>query len=90
MKQIQQIYYIEGYWTDIKNRRNFFIEFARKHKFDPLVADNWYNFNMNSFKGIQRVCYNYVMLFLTNNCRKFPSQKPLYTVHYYNLFQTLD
>ncbi len=49
----------------MKNRRNFFIEFAQKHNFDPLVADNWYNFDMNSFNGIQRVCYNnYIILFI--------------------------
>ncbi len=49
------MYNIGGYWNDINNRRNFFIEFAQKHNFDPLVADNWYNVNMNSFNEAQQV-----------------------------------
>ncbi len=53
-KFIQQIYNIEGYWNDIKNCRNFFINIAQKHNFDPLVSSNWYNINM-SFSELQQV-----------------------------------
>ncbi len=55
-KPIQQIIYnIGGYWNDVKNCRNSFLAFAQNHNFDPLVADNWYNTNMNLFKGTQGV-----------------------------------
>ncbi len=45
-----------GYWHDIQNRRNFFIEFAKKHNFDPLVAENWYNYTVDSFLGLKVCC----------------------------------
>jgi hypothetical protein len=34
-----------GYWTSEKgkNMRKFLEDFAKKRKFDPLVAENWYN-----------------------------------------------
>ncbi len=54
-KYIPNTYIIGGYWNDIKNHRNFFIKFTQRHNFDPLVADNWYNVNMNSFNGAQQV-----------------------------------
>lgn len=31
----------ESFWADAKNRRQFFDDFASKHKFDPLNAENW-------------------------------------------------
>ena len=49
------IFNIGGYWDGVQNWHNSFIKFAQRHNFDPLVADNWYNVNMNSFKGIQKV-----------------------------------
>ncbi len=54
-KHIQQIFNIGGYWNDVKNHHHFFIKFAQRHNFDPLVADNWYNFNLNFFNGMQKV-----------------------------------
>lgn len=30
------------YWSDKTRRRQFFLEFADKHGFDPLIAENWY------------------------------------------------
>jgi len=30
------------FWHSAENRRNVFIEYAGKHGFDPLVAENWY------------------------------------------------
>ena len=34
-----------GYWTAEKgkNMRRFLEDFAKKSRFDPLLADNWYN-----------------------------------------------
>ncbi len=33
-------------WTDIKDRRRFFDNFAKEMKFDPLVASNWYSITL--------------------------------------------
>ncbi len=33
----------ENYWKSKDNRRNFFIEFASKEGFDPLIGENWNN-----------------------------------------------
>jgi hypothetical protein len=32
-----------NYWIDVKNRRKFFLEVAKKFNFNPLVPENWYN-----------------------------------------------
>jgi hypothetical protein len=32
----------ENYWQEKSNRRAFFLNFAKEHKFDPLLPDNWY------------------------------------------------
>ncbi len=55
-QHIQQITYdIGGYWNDIKNRRNFFTEFASQQGFDPLVAANWANVqNKEMIKQVKR------------------------------------
>ena len=34
---------IADYWKDLKNRRNFFEEFAKVKRFDALVPTNWYD-----------------------------------------------
>ncbi len=45
-----------NYWSDAHNRRNFFVEFATKKGFDPLVAENW---NIVKTKDIlEQVKYN--------------------------------
>eukprot|EP00026_Physarum_polycephalum_P006606 Phypoly_transcript_06655.p1 GENE.Phypoly_transcript_06655~~Phypoly_transcript_06655.p1 ORF type:complete len:580 (+),score=87.68 Phypoly_transcript_06655:116-1741(+) len=31
------------HWSDVENRRRFFLDFSRKLGFDPLVAKNWYS-----------------------------------------------
>jgi len=31
-----------NFWRDVRNRRQFFINVARKIGFDPFVAKNWY------------------------------------------------
>jgi len=33
----------KGYWKEMQNRIQFFVEFAKEQGFDPLVPDNWYN-----------------------------------------------
>jgi hypothetical protein len=32
----------ENYWNDEHNQRDFFVQFAKRNGFDPLVAQNWY------------------------------------------------
>lgn len=37
-------YYVkEKYWNNVDNRKKFFIDYAARNHFDPLVANNWYN-----------------------------------------------
>ena len=37
------VYFIHvDLWSDTKNRRKFFENYAKDNKFDPLKADNWY------------------------------------------------
>eukprot|EP00026_Physarum_polycephalum_P001074 Phypoly_transcript_01075.p1 GENE.Phypoly_transcript_01075~~Phypoly_transcript_01075.p1 ORF type:complete len:1059 (+),score=134.10 Phypoly_transcript_01075:98-3274(+) len=33
----------KGYWSDPKNIRKFFVQYAQDHGFDPLVAEKWYS-----------------------------------------------
>eukprot|EP00026_Physarum_polycephalum_P002383 Phypoly_transcript_02389.p1 GENE.Phypoly_transcript_02389~~Phypoly_transcript_02389.p1 ORF type:complete len:939 (-),score=111.94 Phypoly_transcript_02389:24-2525(-) len=42
-----------GFWGEAENQRNFFISFAQKIGFDPLVADNWYNVATEDLKSEQ-------------------------------------
>ncbi len=37
----QLIYILDNYWRSTENQRKFFIEFAAKKGFDPLVPENW-------------------------------------------------
>lgn len=32
----------DNYYRSINNRREPFLNYAKRHKFDPLVADHWY------------------------------------------------
>lgn len=32
-----------GHWAVDANRRDFFNNFASEHRFDPLIAENWYS-----------------------------------------------
>eukprot|EP00026_Physarum_polycephalum_P001891 Phypoly_transcript_01894.p1 GENE.Phypoly_transcript_01894~~Phypoly_transcript_01894.p1 ORF type:complete len:789 (+),score=99.81 Phypoly_transcript_01894:138-2369(+) len=34
------------FWQDPTNRRNFFIDFADRHNFDPLLPSNWYRVSL--------------------------------------------
>jgi len=40
-----------NYWANEKNRRNFFLEIAAAHKFDPLTPHYWYNIKMGTLLG---------------------------------------
>eukprot|EP00026_Physarum_polycephalum_P001081 Phypoly_transcript_01082.p1 GENE.Phypoly_transcript_01082~~Phypoly_transcript_01082.p1 ORF type:complete len:1032 (+),score=114.94 Phypoly_transcript_01082:178-3273(+) len=47
-----------GYWTNPARHRELLVDYARKHGFDPLLPEKWYNANMESlysFKGIRSV-----------------------------------
>ena len=37
----------ENYWKELNNRKKFFIEFARKRRFDPFRKSNWENISLN-------------------------------------------
>eukprot|EP00026_Physarum_polycephalum_P002320 Phypoly_transcript_02326.p1 GENE.Phypoly_transcript_02326~~Phypoly_transcript_02326.p1 ORF type:complete len:617 (+),score=95.55 Phypoly_transcript_02326:985-2835(+) len=39
--------YMVGYWSSPQNRRIFFIRYAEKNGFDPLIAANWYNLSFS-------------------------------------------
>ena len=36
------IYFLVGYYEDVRKRREFFDVFARNKGFDPHIAENWY------------------------------------------------
>lgn len=42
--------FIGGYWSEPKNRKRFFDEFARDSNFDPLVPENWYSVTTNEIE----------------------------------------
>ncbi len=47
--------FIDNYWRNAHNRRNFFVEFALQKGFDPLVAVNWENIqNTEIIKQVRR------------------------------------
>ncbi len=33
---------IGGYWSDVNNRKAFFIQYAKENGFDPFSADDWH------------------------------------------------
>ena len=37
------LYLYLAFWRSKRNRREFFEDYARRHSFDPLSADNWYH-----------------------------------------------
>jgi hypothetical protein len=39
-----------GYWSSPQNRRLFFIRYAEKHGFDPLIASNWYSLSFTHLR----------------------------------------
>lgn len=43
------------YWQDLNNQKQFFVDFAKEKKFDPLIPHNWYQVSKNDLlhsKGI--------------------------------------
>jgi hypothetical protein len=63
-------FFLETHWNDVGNRRRFFLEFARKLGFDPLVAKNWYSQypKVKHSKVIQLLYFHFLfkLLFLQN------------------------
>eukprot|EP00026_Physarum_polycephalum_P001189 Phypoly_transcript_01190.p1 GENE.Phypoly_transcript_01190~~Phypoly_transcript_01190.p1 ORF type:complete len:754 (+),score=55.74 Phypoly_transcript_01190:1305-3566(+) len=50
------------YWTDLNNRRNFFVSAAKLHGLDPLLPDTWYTFpksKLSSLKKFHSVIHYY-------------------------------
>lgn len=50
------------YWRNNQNQRNFFIKYANRNQFDPLIATNWYPLTSNKIylvQGGKRVLDNY-------------------------------
>eukprot|EP00026_Physarum_polycephalum_P000399 Phypoly_transcript_00400.p1 GENE.Phypoly_transcript_00400~~Phypoly_transcript_00400.p1 ORF type:complete len:1105 (+),score=129.94 Phypoly_transcript_00400:31-3345(+) len=45
-----------NHWRDEKNRRNFFVRYAEKKKFDPLIAENWYSVIPESVINEKKIC----------------------------------
>lgn len=53
ISKLNFINYFEGpYWSG-KTRKNFFLAYARKHSFDPLVAKNWYSVSVDDILKFQ-------------------------------------
>eukprot|EP00026_Physarum_polycephalum_P001538 Phypoly_transcript_01540.p1 GENE.Phypoly_transcript_01540~~Phypoly_transcript_01540.p1 ORF type:complete len:1069 (+),score=95.14 Phypoly_transcript_01540:45-3251(+) len=44
-----------GLWSDPKNRRKFFENYARSHDFDPEVAKNWYSQPKDKIIGMKGI-----------------------------------
>ena len=44
-----------GYWNSEKgkNMRAFFENFAKRNRFDPLVAENWYRFTRDAVAKVE-------------------------------------
>eukprot|EP00026_Physarum_polycephalum_P002865 Phypoly_transcript_02874.p1 GENE.Phypoly_transcript_02874~~Phypoly_transcript_02874.p1 ORF type:complete len:846 (+),score=138.45 Phypoly_transcript_02874:54-2591(+) len=66
------------YWTDVKNRRKFFEDVARKRGFDPLIPENWYsvpNIYMLSLKSVSSLLAYYNGNFPEALVQLFPDVK---------------
>ena len=55
---------IENYWAELEHRRTFFDEFAQKHKFDPLLVENWYSISRNALEAdkVSQQYYIYIII----------------------------
>jgi len=47
-------YVLARYWTDKVNQRQFFLDYAKQKKFDPLFAKNWYSVSLELFRATKR------------------------------------
>jgi len=54
-----------GYWNakQGKNMRAFFENFAKRNRFDPLLAENWYKFTAQEILKVQVRRFFYELLF---------------------------
>lgn len=48
------------YWTQEKNRRKFFDEYAHKYDFDPLNHNNWYHVLRSSILAEKVTFYHFI------------------------------
>jgi hypothetical protein len=48
-------FFLDRYWTDKDNRRNFFDEFAATRNFDPLIPEKWNSVSYADIVGV-KVC----------------------------------
>lgn len=46
-------------WSNVENRRKFFELYAKKHDFDPYVAENWYSVSRSSVVATKVYFYYY-------------------------------
>ena len=45
--------YSVGFWTNVDNRKKFLEDFAKKNRFDPLIAENWYKIRTKQFRAMK-------------------------------------
>lgn len=41
------MFHAGNYWHNKHHQRNFFVQFAKTHGFEPLIAQNWYKLNVS-------------------------------------------
>eukprot|EP00026_Physarum_polycephalum_P003660 Phypoly_transcript_03673.p1 GENE.Phypoly_transcript_03673~~Phypoly_transcript_03673.p1 ORF type:complete len:675 (+),score=95.36 Phypoly_transcript_03673:213-2237(+) len=49
--QKHKFFHSSGHWQNVQNRKRFFDDFARDHKFDPLSPENWYPITSDQIKA---------------------------------------
>lgn len=52
-----------NYWHETSNRKTFFLNFAKEHKFDPLLPDNWYLVPISAIRAHKVCCFLFFSLF---------------------------
>lgn len=85
--------YAENYWKSAENRKRFFIRFARDHKFNPFIPENWYSVLPSSIKAATVFSSpNYFqkhLLFASPLFYNNTSQKPIFFLLRSSLFFSL-
>jgi hypothetical protein len=54
---------VDRYFLISKNRKKFFLDFARGRGFDPLISESWYSVRASDFLE-NEVNYSYKQLFI--------------------------
>jgi hypothetical protein len=57
---------VHGYWKQEKgaNVREFFVRFAQRRNFDPLVAENWYSIHQKDIVATKVIDFYFHFLFI--------------------------